>query len=80
MMMKLPPKPVTREVTCELSGNPPELSLTLQPATELWIGEGIWSLKVLTEQGDSNITFELINKTGKCYICQYFFLLSLSLK
>lgn len=71
MMMKLQPKPVTKEVTCELSGNPPLFSLTIQLATELWIGEGIWTLKVLTEQGDSNITFELINKTGKCYFCQY---------
>ncbi|XP_025099926.1 uncharacterized protein LOC112567452 [Pomacea canaliculata] len=63
-MTKMPPQPITKEVACSLSGSVPEFNLTLNLSTESWIGQGIWMLHVITEIGNSNISFGLIDSSA----------------
>lgn len=60
MMTKLNPKPTTKKVMCEVSGNIPDFNLTLQFARESWIENGNWMLHITTQLGDTNTTFQLI--------------------
>ncbi|XP_025099935.1 uncharacterized protein LOC112567459 [Pomacea canaliculata] len=64
-MNKLSPQPARSEVKCNLSGSAPDFNLTLLFPVESRIGEGIWTLHVITELGSANITFVLINNTGQ---------------
>lgn len=66
-----------KEVACEVSGSVPDLNLTLRFAANTTIGEGIWTLHVLSELGFSNKTLGLVNSTSKCWyldIVRYYLL------
>lgn len=64
LMTQVQSRSSAREVKCDVRGHPPQLTLTLRPFNESWIGEGIWTLQVMNELGASSITFHLINTTG----------------
>lgn len=72
LMTQVQPSTSTREVKCEVSGHAPWFKLTLSSFDESWIGKGVWTLHVVSEQGDSSITFHLVNSTGKNNIIMTF--------
>lgn len=63
-LTKIDPPRTTKEVTCHLKGNAPDFNLTIPSTTESVFGEGNWTLTVISEQGEGNLTFEIVNVTG----------------
>lgn len=75
LMTQTQPLTSTREVNCEVKGLAPEFRLTVTFLNDSWIGEGIWTLLVISELGDSSITFQLFNNTGEdAYNFNYMFI------
>ncbi|XP_025102104.1 uncharacterized protein LOC112568822 [Pomacea canaliculata] len=64
LMAQVQPETMTKEVNCEVSGHAPKFTLTLRFVNKSWIGEGTWTVQVMSEMGPSSITFQLFNSTG----------------
>lgn len=63
-MAQVQPETMTKEVNCEVSGHAPKFTLTLSFIDKSWIGEGTWTVQVMSEMGPSSITFQLFNSKG----------------